>query len=315
MRIGWVGFHQEGLRALRAVAASGHEIVGIVTLEPEAAALRSGSSDYQAVAHELDLPLHFVKNINDEEAVATVRAMAPDLMVVVGWTQLLHETVLQVPTIGVVGAHASLLPDNRGRAPVNWAIINGEERTGNTLMWLSPGVDDGDIIDQKDFVIAPYDSCASIYDKVAESNRDMVLDLLAALAQGERPGRPQPESTAPLLPRRRPADGRIDWSLPARSVYDLVRGVTRPYPGAFTTLGHEKVMVWNCALLPMEGKLAGPGTGLGAVVSPESAACGQLVACGTGAVVLLEVETDTLGVVSGYALQDQDWRGRVMGDG
>ena len=315
MKIGWVGFHQEGLSALRAVAAAGHDIVGILTLTPEAAAQRSGASDYDSLARELDLPIHFVKNINDESSVATLRGMAPDLLVVLGWAQLLSETVLQIPTIGVVGAHASLLPENRGRAPVNWAIINGDELTGNTLMWLSPGVDDGDIIDQMAFAIEVFDSCATIYDKVAETNRAMILDLLATLTRGERPGRPQTEAKGPLLPRRRPADGLIDWTSSARSVYDLVRGVTRPYPGAYSHLASEKMLVWSCALLPVEGRLAAPGTVLGPVSSPESAACGQAVACGDGAVVLLEVETDALGVVSGYPLQALAWHGQVMGDG
>lgn len=308
-----MGFHEEGLPALRAVAQAGYDVAAVITLTPEAAAKRSGASDYRILCDELGLVLHEVANINDESAVALVEAAAPDLLVVLGWSQILREPVLAVPRIGAVGAHASLLPSNRGRAPVNWAIIRGEKRTGNTLMWLATGVDSGDIIDQRVIPIEDHDSCATIYQQVAQTNRDMVMGLLERLDAGERPGRPQPHSDEPLLPGRKPSHGLIDWSQPAQAVYDLVRGVTRPYPGAFTHLDGERLRVWSCALLPLADALAPPGSVIGPVVSPDPAACGQAVACGSGAVVILEAETDDGLTLSGFALKSSAWHGKVMG--
>lgn len=314
-RICWVGFHEEGLPALRAVAEAGYDIAAVITLTADAAARRSAATDYGAVCAELGLPLHRVENINDDEAVTLIEELSPDLMIVLGWSQILKERVLSIPPLGVVGAHASLLPSNRGRAPVNWAIIRGEERSGNTLMWLAAGVDSGDIIDQKSFEIELVDTCATVYDKVAASNRTMVLDLLAALAAGDRPGRPQPASSDPLLPGRKPADGLIDWSRPARDIYDLIRGVTRPYPGAFSHLDGEKVHIWRSSLLPIAAPLAAPGTVLGPVISPDSAAAGQAIACGVGAIVVLEAQPTDEPPVSGHALMSLQWQGKMMSNG
>ena len=315
MRIVWVGFHDEGVGALRSTVAAGYDVAAVLTLTEDAAALRSGAVDYGPVAESLGLALHRVRNINDESTIELLASLSPDLLIVLGWTQLLRDAALAVPTIGVVGAHASLLPRNRGRAPVNWAIIRGERVTGNSLMWLSAGVDSGDIIAQREFPIEAYDTCGTVYEKVAASNEEMVLELLAALSSGRRPGRPQVHSDDPLLPGRKPADGAIDWTLPAGAVYDLIRGVTRPYPGAFSHLDEERVTIWHSALLPWDSVIAAPGTCLGPVVSPVEDACGQLVACGTGAVVLLEVEADGRERLTGHELQALPWRGKVMSHG
>src|SRR5437667_9768196 len=104
----------------------------------------------------------------------------------------------------MIGAHASLLPGNRGSAPINWALIRGEHTSGNSLIWLAESVDGGDLIDQTEFPITPYDTCASLYDRFAASNRDMILRVLPRLLPGERPGSPHPPPRGPLLPRRLP---------------------------------------------------------------------------------------------------------------
>ncbi len=315
MRIGWVGFHQEGLPALRAVLEAGYKLPGLVTLTAEAAARRSGVGDYDALCGEHGLPLHRVANINSDHSVALLSALDLDLLIVLGWSQILQPRVLALPRVGAVGAHASLLPHNRGRAPINWALIHGEAQTGNTLMWLAEGVDTGQIIDQTVIPISPYDTCATLYDAVARSNRDMVLRLLANLQAGQRPGRPQPATSEPPLPGRTPADGLINWQAPADDVYNFVRALTRPYPGAFSDLEGQRWTVWHCARLP--GRFAGaqPGQVLGAAVSPVPAACGQVVACGEGAVLLLEVEAEGGPCLHGVDLAEQAWAGKVWNHG
>lgn len=311
MKIGWIGFHQEGLLAFQAVLNAGFTIEAVFTLKDEDAARRSGAADYEPLCFEYDVPLYKVKNINSDDAAQLLGELHLDFIVVLGWSQILRPRVLRLARIGIAGAHASLLPRNRGRAPVNWALIKGETETGNTLMWLAEGVDSGQIIDQTVIPISPYDTCATIYEQVALSNRDMLLRLLHQLEAGERPGRPQPATDEPLLPARKPEDGLINWEAPAGDVYNFVRALTRPYPGAFSHLNGRRWTVWQCALLPGRYRQALPGQVIGAVISPEAAACGQVVACGDGAVLLLEVEGEGGECLNGYRLCEQPWQGEV----
>ena len=312
MRFAWVGSHREGLPAFEALMHARAPIVAAVSLTPEAAANRSAAADYGPICHRYGLPLHHVSDINALDSVALLRSFEVDVLFVIGWSQILRKDALATARIGVVGAHASLLPANRGSAPINWALIRGERETGNSLLWLAESVDAGAVIDQTSFGITPYDTCTSLYDRVAITNRDMLVRLSRRLIAGERPGVPQPVSSDPVLPRRRPADGLLDWHSPSTRVYDFVRALTRPYPGAFGKLDGRRIKVWQAALPPLgEVTVAEPGTCLGPVVSPEDNACGQLVACGQGAVVLLEVEGEDGRVLRGRALSEEPWRGRT----
>ncbi len=315
MRLAWVGCHAEGVPTLEALVAAGAAPVAVLTLPPERAARRSGSADYRALGARLGLPVHETADINDDATVALLRALDLDVLFVIGWGQVLRGPALGTARIGAVGAHASLLPHNRGSAPINWALIRGEPATGNTLLWLTEELDGGAVIDQVRFPITPHDTCATLYDRVAAANRDMILRLLPRLCRGERPATHQPAIAGPLLPRRRPADGRIDWGRPAPAVYDFVRALTRPYPGAFSRLDGRRWTVWQAVLLPDGASAAAhPGRTLGSVVSPMPAACGQAVACATGTVVLLEVEAEDGTVLRGPPLSDQPWAGKVWGD-
>lgn len=292
VRIGWVSFHQESLPALEAIIAAGHKVDFLVTLTPEAKAKRSGAVDFADICAEHDIAVQAVRHIDDPDSARFIASRQPDLLVVLGWSQIIGDVVLGIPRIGTVGAHASLLPHNRGSAPVNWAIINGETESGNTLMWLNAGVDTGDIVDQRAFSISDEDTCATLYDKVAESNAEMMLDLVAALERGEMPRRPQPVSDESVLPRRKPSDGLIDWALSDQRIYDFVRALTRPYPGAFTWIAGERYNIWRAAK-PLatlgETEVHEPGTALGVVKLSGSDGYGLEVACGGGSIVLLEI--------------------------
>lgn len=316
MRICWIGFHVEGVLALREVLSRGFPVVGIITLNQDAAGRRSGAGDYTAIGREFCVPVFEVDDINGETALAALSELQADLGFCIGWTQLVGAAARDRFRLGVIGAHASLLPHNRGRAPVNWAIIRGEKQSGNTLQWLADSVDGGDIIDQRGIDVTPYDTCETIYDRVAETNRDMILELLPRLLEGERPGRPQPHSDEPLLPRRRPSDGEVDWSTDSTRVYDFVRALTRPYPGAFSWLDGKRWTIWSCALPPASTAAeAEPGEVIGAVISPVQAACGLTVRCGAGAVTLLELEDENGQVLKGRRLSEQAWQGWRWRDG
>ena len=314
MRIVWIGFHVEGLPALAALLDAGIRPEAVVTLAPEAAARRSGSGDYRRLCERAGLRLFEVENINDAAARTLLESLRIDLAFVIGWTQILKPETLRLARIGMIGAHASLLPADRGRAPVNWAIIRGSTETGNSLIWLAPDVDGGDLIDQVSFPISPYDTCASVYRRVAESNRTMILRVVPKLLAGAHPGRPQVPGGV-LLPARHPSDGLIEWARPVREVYDFIRAQTRPYPGAFTYLHQQPLTIWHGAILPSAVRAdARPGEILGPVLSPRGGACGQLVACGSGALLLLEVEWRNGGpVVAGRTLSELSWTGDVLG--
>ena len=305
MRIGWVGFHQEGLPALDALLAEG-AVVGVMTLVPELAAKRSAVGDYHALCARHGVPLQEVAQINDERSLEFMRAWNADVIFVIGWSQILGEAALAIPRVGMVGAHASLVPHNRGSAPINWAILNGEHETGNTLMWLASDVDGGDIIDQIAFPITPYDTCASLYEKVAETNKRMILEAVAQFRKGVFPRRPQGNSNQHFLPRRRPEDGLIDWTRDAPALYRFVRALTRPYPGARCHHQGRCWHVWQAVLVELPAPpQALPGTVIGALRSPEPGACGILVGCGVGVLGILEMTDDGGEVLAGPALCDE----------
>ena len=255
-RVIFVGAVHEAVPALGVLLDSEAEIAEVVTLPAERAGSTSGFADLETPARAHGIQVRRCADINSADSVRHVRELRPDLMVVTGWTRLLSTELLGVPARGVVGFHASLLPRYRGRAPVNWAILRGETRTGNTMMYLDAGTDTGDIIDQQVVPIAPDDTCATVYAKVGEAGAAMLGRHLRALLEGTAPRRPQGPADGPPLPKRTPGMGITDWNRPARTVHDWIRALTWPYPGAFGFLAGRKIMLWTSAL---------DGTGAGGV--------------------------------------------------
>lgn len=314
-RIGWVGFHEEGELAFNALVERGYFIAGAVTLDSESVSKRSGASSYLEKCNSLGIPLHKTSHINHEETYQWLERLELDLLIVLGWSQILSPKILSLASIGVIGAHASLLPKMKGSAPINWAIIRGLSETGNSLIELVEDVDGGQIIDQVSFPITRVDTCKTLYEKVAESNKIMLLRSIPYIMENRAiKGTPQSLSLEHLLPRRKPSDGLIDWSHDAWEIYNLIRGVTRPYPGAFTFIDGRKVFVWSATFLPVphSARNVKPGQVLGPVYSSSHAACGILIACGrSSALILNEVEIDR--VYQGEDLVQFDWNNSVLG--
>lgn len=307
LRIGWMSHHVEGIKPLKAVLAAGFPVQAIITLQDDLLAKKSGAADFASIAAEYGVSLHRVRNANDPASVELLNGLNLDILFVIGWSQILHLPALRSAKLGCFGAHASLLPANRGSAPINWALIKGQSQTGNTLMRLSEGVDAGDIVGQKPFPISPFDNVATLYDRVAETNCEMILELLEELAEGSPlRARPQSDDGSLLLPRRRPEHGLLDWAQPSRKVYDFIRALARPYPGAFSAANGTRTMIWRSALLPVTGPLAKPGTVVGSMISDSPDACGLVVACSEGAVVLLEIEDADGKLWSGRELAQSD---------
>lgn len=313
MNIVWIGCHEEGIKAFKTVLESGKSVKAFITLDETTFAKRSaGSREYRDYCEKYNVAYYVVDTIKGEKAYELITNCKPDILVVLGWSEILPERLLNIPSIGTVGTHASLLPHNRGSAPINWAIIRGEHITGNTMMWLDKTVDTGEIIDQLEIPITIYDTCRSLYAQVAETNAKMLVKLITDLENGRRPSSAiKNEIDEPILPRRRPKDGLIDWNQKGKKVYDFIRALTKPYPGAFSFLNGEKWLIWEAALLPVSSKLNGlePGEILGNSYSFNISANGILVGTEKEMLLVTVMENSKGELFSGPEINDLELKG------
>lgn len=310
MNIVWIGCHEEGLLAFKETALKGRCISAFVTLDEAAYSKKSaGSREYENVCMKNKIPYYTVSTIKGDMAYEIISKHKPDLMVVLGWSEILPDRLLDIPRIGTVGTHAALLPHNRGSAPVNWAIIRGEKITGNTLMWLDAEVDAGDIADQMEFPISLYDTCKTIYDQVSITNAIMLNRLLDNLDKGIRPiWSIVKDIEEELLPRRRPKDGLIDWNQSGESIYDFVRALTDPYPGAFTFYEGKKYIIWKITLLPVSVEVE-PGMIVGIAYGYADNSCGIVIGTKTNAILITEIEDENGVRYSGKELNELGIKG------
>jgi len=186
-----------------------------------------------------------MENPLSPESIARIRSLSPDLIFSFYYRRLLPKEMLDAARIGAYNMHGSLLPKFRGRAPVNWAVLKGETQTGATLHEMTERADRGPIVDQEAVPIGPDDTALEVQRRVSEAAVKVLDRRLDDLEAGTAKATPQDESRASRFGRRRPEDGRIDWSRPAKEVHDLVRAVTHPYPGAFTDLFGGTTFVWR----------------------------------------------------------------------
>jgi methionyl-tRNA formyltransferase len=297
MRTVWVSFDTIGRDCLVAAADSGAEIVGVVTLPGPIDPNRSGQCSFDDVAAELGAVVHETNDVNSRETLAAVRALEPELIFVVGWSQIVREPFIELASEGVFGMHPTLLPRHRGRAPIPWAIVTGLARTGVTLFEIVDSTaDSGAIVGQVTLEIAPDETATTLFARLAAAHVELTRELVPQLVSRSAPRIPQDPTRASSWPKRTPADGIIDWETRAPYLFDWVRAQTRPYPGAFTYLGEEKVIVWGAR--PVELAQAAPA---GTIV--EVMADGPVVvACGEGGLVLEEFQTDATGLAVGARL-------------
>lgn len=225
-----------------------------------------------------------VQNINDEENVKIINDISPDLILVMGWSQILKNEILKIPTIGIIGSHPTELPKFRGRAPIPWSIIKNLRESALTFFWIEEDTDAGKILDQQKFIISEDDDATSVYEKITNFGKNMILKNLELLKKGEIKKIKQDESKfVENWPKRSPEDGKIDWSKSAKEIYTLIRAITHPYPGAFTFFKSKKLIIWKASLLKEEGK---PGM----IMSIDKN--GATIGTGRGAVKLLSISLD-----------------------
>jgi methionyl-tRNA formyltransferase len=291
-----VSFDTIGHDCVEAAADVGAEVVGVVTLPGPIDPDRSGQCSFDEVAERLGAVVHETGDVNSDETLAAVRALEPDLIFVVGWSQLVGDPFITLAAEGVFGMHPTLLPRHRGRAPIPWAILTGLARTGVTLFEIVDATaDSGAIVGQVAFEVAADETATTLYARIAEAHVELMHEYVPQLIARAAPRIPQDPSRASAWPKRTPADGIIDWETRAPYLYDWVRAQTRPYPGAFTFLGGEKVIVWGARPIDLP-ETAPAGTIV--AVGPE----GPIVACGEGGLVLEEIQTSAGELVVGARL-------------
>ena len=225
-------------------------LAGVVDLNPQIAVSKANYDPYTDLKEKYGFPLHYCKNVNDPETLEFIRSCDPDLLIQTGWSQKFHEELLDLPKYGCMGEHPAPLPRGRGAACMNWAILTGETDWGDTFFKMEKQYDTGLIYSQEFFNIEVYDDVKTMYDKVAAAAVTAIRKHLPDWTEGRMEGISQDDSASTHYPRRRPADGKFDFSQDARKIYDQIRAQTRPYPGAFfmdKTTG-KKVTVWKAAL-------------------------------------------------------------------
>ncbi len=273
---------------------------------PETLSDRSGYASLCPTCDAWNIPLIETEDINADEVRAEIRASGAQAILVVAWSQLLKADTLHAVPHGAFGLHPTLLPEGRGRAPIPWSLIKGLRQTGVTLFRLNEGVDNGDVIDQRAFEISRHDDARTVYAKAEAASLALLLDNIEAISTGRVHPRPQ-EGESSTWPKRTPGDGEITWSNPGRSVYDWIRGLTRPYPGAFTRLRDGRLVhVWSADLVEAGGKAIGePGEVLGLSLRAGGAQeGGVVVAAGTDLLILREVEPEGDGSIDALAAAD-----------
>ncbi|HKQ60527.1 MAG TPA: formyltransferase [Candidatus Polarisedimenticolaceae bacterium] len=256
MRVVVLAYHDMGCAGLEVLKRGGDEIVAVYTHrdDPQEEVWFGSVAE---TARRFDLPVHFPDDINAPTWVEHVRQQAPDILFSFYYRRIVSPEILAIPPRGALNLHGSYLPYYRGRAPVNWVLVHGERETGVTLHYMNERADAGDIVAQRKIAIEPHDTAHSLHVKVVREGKRLLSEMLPAIREGTNPRTPQDQQAGSTFGRRRPEDGRIDWSRPAREVYDLVRAVTHPYPGAFTFLGGQRLVVWWAR--PESGASPGPG--------------------------------------------------------
>lgn len=239
LRIVFMGTPEFAATSLRRLVAEGYNVVAVVTTpdKPAGRGQRMHESDVKLTAKELGLPILQPEKLRDEAFLEALRALEPDLGIVIAF-RMLPEVVWAMPKHGTFNLHASLLPEYRGAAPINWAIINGDKRTGVTTFLLNHEIDKGAIIGQEEVDILPEDNIGTLYDKLMNIGSGLVIETVERIASGNVDPVEQmhiDESTLRPAPKIFKEDGRIDWNRGAEDIHNLVRGLS-PYPAAWSPI-------------------------------------------------------------------------------
>jgi len=292
-------YHDVGVRCLKALLSAGVEIPLVVTVADDPRE-RQWYASVAATAADYGLRVIAPAEANTPDLERTVSELRPDFLFSFYYRAMLGAPLLRAASRGALNMHGSLLPKYRGRAPVNWAILRGERESGATLHYMVERADAGDIVDQQPVPILLDDDAREVYAKVTVAAEMVLARSLPALVTGSAPRRPQPLLPGEYFGRRRPEDGRIDWTRQAADIHNLVRAVAPPFPGAFGMVGGER---WEIQRTRLGGRSAPARAPLGPpYLFGADGAC--YVACCDGGVLQLLSVTNSAGLVDLARLAD-----------
>ena len=279
MRIVFMGTPDFAVPALAALAEGGHTIAAVVT-QPDKQKGRGKAvqmTPVKAWAVEHGIPVYQPVKVREPEFVQILRELAPQVIVVAAFGQILTKEILELPPFGCVNIHASLLPKYRGAAPIQWAIICGETETGITTMQMNEGLDTGDMLERAVIPIAPDETGGSLHDKLSQAGGPLILSTLKKREEGSIRPVPQGESGTCYARMLTKSLGDIDWTMPAEEIERLIRGLN-PWPSAYTSWNGRTIKIWSAEVLPEQAADAPDGAVSALGAAPEAELCpGQIV--------------------------------------
>lgn len=294
-------YHEMGYACMEAILKMGTPISALFTHRDDSHEeiwWRSCS----ALAAQHGIPVHIDESV--EAAAAKIGALKPAVIYSFSYRHLIPESVLELAPLGAFNLHPSLLPVYRGRAPVNWVLVNGERETGVTLHHMVARADAGDIVGNRAVAIDDNDNALTLYRKLVPLGVELIEELHPKIVAGTAPRQEMDIAKGSYFGRRKPEDGRIDWRWPARRIFNLVRAVTHPYPGAFCFAGGRKLMVWEAKIGAESGTPATPGS-----VVREATDGALEIAAGEGSVIVKVAQFE--GGVENVAREALSQSGRV----
>jgi methionyl-tRNA formyltransferase len=276
MKLIYMGTPGFAVPPLRSLHGAGHDIAAVVTRtdKPAGRGKVLTPPPVKVAARELGLPVLQPKRVRDPAFVDSLRSLAPDVIVVAAYGQILPREILAMPKLGCVNIHASLLPAYRGAAPINWAIIRGDTETGVTIMQMDEGMDTGAILVQERIAMGDRDTAGTVTERLSVLGARAIVSALPRIASGELRPQQQDHNRATMAPLLKKVDGIIDWTSPALEIHNRVRGLT-PWPGAYTYLDGKLVKV-------LETDVMAGNEGPGVITCPDRDTC----AAGTGSGLL-----------------------------
>jgi methionyl-tRNA formyltransferase len=308
-RLIFLGTPQFAVPSLKALLDAGEEVLAVITQpdRPRGRGQRVSPSPVKELALDQGLTVLQPVGLKDPEFVARLRDLAPELMVVTAYGRILTHEMLAIPSVGFLNVHASLLPRHRGAAPINWALIRGDEETGVTIMWVTYEVDTGPLFLQERVPILPEDNAGTLAAKLAERGGALLVKALEQLRRGEGVKITQPETGVTQAPPISPEMRLIRWEQTAPEVAGWIRGLD-PKPGAYTFWKGQRLRLFGARVEKPAGPASTPGTALGVVRDRLEVACGQ------GTVSLRELQLAGHKRMSASAfLRGQPLLGQVLG--
>ena len=286
MKIVYVSGVKFGYSLLEEILEHKFEISAVISYSDSKKSVYSDFASFDSICNKFNIQNIKVNNINDAENIEFIKSLKPDLILVMGWSQLLKKDVIEISRLGVIGSHPTELPKYRGRAPIPWSVIKELRRSALTFFYIEEGIDNGDIFAQDFFSISSEDDATSLYVRITNLGKQMIIKNLKLLQNNNAKRIKQDQSKfIEYWPKRIPDDGLIDWSKPCKEIDILIKATTHPYPGAFTFYKNKKIIIWNAIF--NETKISKPGKILD--VTNDSVAIGTL----NGEIIITNAETST----------------------